>query len=174
MGNLVGVDIAQAAKVINGILAPSVMISACGLLLLGLQNKYSSLINRIRMLNEEKFLLLERDVLTRQQRLRLASVRGQIANLLSRSRLDRNAILSLYGAIIAFVLSSILIGANFILNVRTVGLSIQAFMTGTTLVLIGATFAFREIRLAYHTVLLEVRSVPEEMDRRHDEELPME
>jgi len=41
-------------QVIQLILAPAVMINACGLLLLATSNKYSSVLNTIRRLNEEK------------------------------------------------------------------------------------------------------------------------
>jgi len=41
-------------KAIQLMLAPAVMISACGLLLLGINNKHSSITNRIRLLNEER------------------------------------------------------------------------------------------------------------------------
>lgn len=41
-------------EVIQLMLAPGLMISACGLLLLGMNNKYSLVVNRIRLLNEEK------------------------------------------------------------------------------------------------------------------------
>ncbi len=41
-------------QLIQGMLAPGLMISACGLLLLGMNNKYSLVVNRIRLLNEEK------------------------------------------------------------------------------------------------------------------------
>ncbi|HEX9739900.1 MAG TPA: DUF2721 domain-containing protein [Ignavibacteriaceae bacterium] len=45
-------------EVIQLMLAPGIMISACGLLLLGMNNKYSLVVNRIRILNEEKEDLL--------------------------------------------------------------------------------------------------------------------
>ena len=41
-------------QAIQLILAPGVMISACGLLLLGINNKFTSVLNRIRILTEEK------------------------------------------------------------------------------------------------------------------------
>ena len=44
--------------IIQLMLAPAVMISACGLLLLGITNKHTSITNRIRLLNEEKRRLL--------------------------------------------------------------------------------------------------------------------
>jgi hypothetical protein len=48
MLNFTSVDLIQA------MLAPGIMISACGLLLLGTNNKYSLVVNRIRVLEEEK------------------------------------------------------------------------------------------------------------------------
>jgi len=46
-------------EVIQLMLAPGLMISACGLLLLGVNNKYSLVVNRIRLLNDEKRKILE-------------------------------------------------------------------------------------------------------------------
>jgi hypothetical protein len=43
---------ATAIEAIQAILAPALGISAVGLLLLGLYNRYSNIINRIRSLNE--------------------------------------------------------------------------------------------------------------------------
>ncbi len=50
-------------------LAPGLMISACGLLLLGMNNKYSLVVNRIRLLNEErrKFIYEKKTVETPAQ-----------------------------------------------------------------------------------------------------------
>ena len=45
-------------EVIQLMLAPGIMISACGLLILGINNKYSMVVNRIRLLNEERRRIL--------------------------------------------------------------------------------------------------------------------
>ena len=52
MGNGIesGISVIQ---IIQLILAPAVMINACGLLLLATSSKYSSVLNRIRLLNDE-------------------------------------------------------------------------------------------------------------------------
>lgn len=44
----------DASKVIQLMISPAVMISACGLLLLGANAKYSNVLNRIRLINDEK------------------------------------------------------------------------------------------------------------------------
>ena len=41
-----------AIQAIQAILAPALGISAVGLLLLGLTNRYSNIVNRIRLLND--------------------------------------------------------------------------------------------------------------------------
>ena len=48
-------------QLIQGMLAPGLMISACGLLLLGMNNKYSLVVNRIRLLTEEKRRIFHQD-----------------------------------------------------------------------------------------------------------------
>jgi hypothetical protein len=70
---------------IQFMLAPAVMISACGLLLLGINNRYSSIANRIRLLNEERRRLVlkikdgkELDFLESN---RLASIKKQLDQL---------------------------------------------------------------------------------------------
>jgi len=60
----------EITKFISDMLAPAVMLSACGLFLLGLQNKYSNIINRIRELNEEKRELRLIDELDKYQQRR--------------------------------------------------------------------------------------------------------
>ena len=44
----------SAIQAIQAILAPALGISAVGLLLLGLSNRYSTIVNRIRLLADEK------------------------------------------------------------------------------------------------------------------------
>ena len=57
------------AELIQTMLAPGVMVSACSLMLLVTNNKYSSVVDRIRQLNEEKRDLSEgvRSNLTNEQ-----------------------------------------------------------------------------------------------------------
>ena len=43
-----------AVQAIQAILAPAIMVSACGLLLLGLLNRYTVIMARIRALNDER------------------------------------------------------------------------------------------------------------------------
>jgi len=147
----------EITKFISDMLAPAVMLSACGLFLLGLQNKYSNIINRIRELNEEKRELKLIDELNKFQQRRLKSVEKQVVGLLRRARLDKNSILSLYAAMIFFMLSSLSIALKDLGWVlRNEVLSLILFLIGTAFVFIGTVFAYLEVRISYRVVELEV------------------
>jgi hypothetical protein len=152
-------DVAQAAQAINGMLAPAIMISASALIILALQGKYSQLIDRLRTLNDERRRLKQ---LPQPSEQRLANVVAQIEMILIRARLVRNSIVSLYLAIMLFVLSSIMIGIRLTLGIRIpVSPSLIIFMIGMVFVLAGVLYAFRDIARAYKVAQLEVRGVKE-------------
>lgn len=148
---------------IQSMLAPALGISAVGLLLLGLNNRYSIIINRIRLLNEErrKYIrhLQQHDHLEYADNIRFMSISNQSAELLVRSRLVRNAILSMQTAIGLFVLTSVMIGVTLIAAgdmMKVIPLGI--FVTAMVSVLAGILFAGREVHRSYRIVLLEVKA----------------
>lgn len=148
---------------IQGMLAPALGISAVGLLLLGLNNRYSILVNRIRLLNEErrKFLrhLQQHDTLEYAENIRFMSISKQSAELLIRSRLVRNAILSMQTGIALFVLTSVMIGVNMFTTAEFMKAVPLAVFVGAMLsVLAGILFAGREVHRSFRIVLLEVKA----------------
>lgn len=147
----------EITKFISDMLTPVVMISACGLFLLGLQNKYSNIINRIRELDEEKRELKMQDELNRFQQRRLKSVEKQVVELLKRAKLNKNSILSIYAGMIFFMLTSLSIALKdlgWILKSEVFSLII--FLVGTGFVFAGTVFAYLEVRISYRVVQLEV------------------
>ncbi len=151
-------NINQAVQFISGLLAPAIMISSCGLILLGLQNKYSNIIDRIRSLNEEKRRLEMMDSLDRFQERRMRSLTAQINRLLVRAKLDRNGILSLYLAILSFILTSLAIAPAYFGYFGLVTLSIVFFVGGIGLVLAGIIYVSLEVSNSYKVVKHEVEA----------------
>jgi hypothetical protein len=151
-------NINQAVQFISGLLAPAIMISSCGLILLGLQNKYSNIIDRIRSLNEEKRRLEMMDSLDRFQERRMRSLTAQIDRLLVRAKLDRNGILSLYLAILSFILTSLAIAPAYFGYFGLVTLSIVFFVGGIGLVLAGIIYVALEVSNSYKVVKHEVEA----------------
>ncbi len=144
-------------------LAPAVMISACGLILLGLNNKHSSIVNRIRLLNEER----RRYMLKMQnnpdiefvETLRLQSINKQLDDLLMRLRLVRNGIVFQIMGVFMFILTSLVIGAELILRINLFDLiKIITFSAGMILVAIGVIYALIETVKGYKIVYLDVKA----------------
>jgi len=150
----------DASKIIQLMLAPAVMISACGLLLLGANNKYSNVLNRIRLINDEKRRLVMKTAdhgATPEENLRLESTVRQLQHLNIRARLVRDSVMSYTIAAALFVISSLLIGlALFQGFVEIHYISTAIFLTGMIMVFIGVMFGVLESKKGYDIVQLEI------------------
>lgn len=142
-------------------LAPGLMISACGLLLLAMNNKYSIVVNRIRLLNEEKRKFVAKisgKDFGYEETIRLESISIQIQKLAFRARLVRNAVLSYTIGVALFVLTSLLIGIKFIFDIEKLESIITSlFLIGMISVLIGVIYAAYEAIKGYEIIQLEVK-----------------
>ncbi|HUI31501.1 MAG TPA: DUF2721 domain-containing protein [Candidatus Acidoferrales bacterium] len=150
----------DASRIIQLMISPAVMISACGLLLLGANNKYSSVVNRIRLINDEKRRLVSkagnRDF-TPEESLRLESTARQLSHLNMRAKLVRNCVMSYTIAAAFFVISSLLIGlALFQGFVEIHYISTAAFLIGMIMVFVGVVFGVLESRKGYEIIQLEI------------------
>jgi len=148
-------------QIIQLMLAPGLMISACGLLLLGMNNKYSLVVNRIRLLNEERrktvYKTDDKDF-KYHENLRLESISTQITDLVFRVKLVRNAVLSYTIAVALFVLTSIFIGLGFLFDLTKLNsFIIILFLLGMAAVLFGVIFAAHETYKGYQIVHFEVK-----------------
>ncbi len=154
-------DQISIVQVIQLMLAPGLMISACGLLLLAMNNKYSIVVNRIRLLNEEKRRFISKvsgKEFNYEETVRLESISLQVKKLVFRARLVRNAVLSYTIAVALFVITSLLIGVKFIFDVEKLGSIITTlFLVGMISVLAGVIFAAYETVKGYEIIQLEVK-----------------
>lgn len=148
-------------QVIQLMLAPGLMISACGLLLLAMNNKYSLVVNRIRLLSEEKRRFTSKvsgKDFNYEETVRLESISLQIKKLAFRARLVRNAVLSYTIAVALFVITSLLIGVKFIFDLeRLESIITVLFLIGMLSVLAGVIFAAYETMKGYEIIQLEVK-----------------
>ena len=155
-------DKLTVTQLIQLMLAPAVMISACGLLLLSINNKYSLVVNRIRLLNDEKRKLLVNageKPLSTDDNVRLESISQQIGYLVIRGRLVRNAVLSFIVGIALFVLTSLLIGIISFIPVANLNyFIIISFLLGMLFVFAGTIFTGLEAKKGYEIILFEVKA----------------
>jgi hypothetical protein len=152
-----------AIQAIQAILAPAVGISAVGLLILSLSNRYSTIINRIRLLNDERRKLSkhlgDKGELPYPDNVRFMSITQQREELLHRSRYVRNAILSMQAAVGLFVLSSVFIAFNLFVSTNFLQvLPLLIFIVGMCSVFIGVVFYAMEIYRSFKIILLEVKA----------------
>jgi hypothetical protein len=148
-------------QAIQLILAPGVMISACGLLLLGINNKFTSVLNRIRTLTEEKRKTIlnatERDFLSNEIQ-RIESITRQVGGLLNRARLIRNSIFCYLCAVGLFVVTSLLIGADYFMPmIQLRYLILGMFLGGMVVVFVGVMFGVLDTMKGYTIVKFEVQ-----------------
>ena len=145
-------------QIIQLILAPAVMINACGLLLLATSNKYSSVLNRIRLLNDEKRKMFKKaGEKNFEETLRLESLAQQIERLIVRAKFVRNSVMCYTGGIALFIVTSLLIGMGFLVHGFESGTAIIiAFLLGVVTVLVGVVFSFLDAKTAYEIVQFDV------------------
>ncbi|HTY35940.1 MAG TPA: DUF2721 domain-containing protein [Bacteroidota bacterium] len=145
-------------QIIQLILAPAVMINACGLLLLATSNKYSSVLNRIRLLNDEKRKLFRKaGEKNFEETQRLESLARQIQQLVDRARLVRDAVMCYTGAIALFIVTSLLIGFSFLIKGFQSDTAIMiAFLAGLTTILAGVVFSFLDAKRGFEIVRFDV------------------
>jgi hypothetical protein len=148
-------------NVIQAMLAPGLMISACGLLLLGMNNKYSLVVNRIRLLNEEKrryFAKAAEKEFQYEEEVRLQSISTQLNQLAYRVKLVRNAVLFYSFAVALFVITSLFIGIAFALHISQLQfIIIGIFSLGMMMVLGGVSYAGLETWKGYQIVEYEIK-----------------
>ena len=147
-------------QLIQGMLAPGLMISACGLLLLGMNNKYSLVVGRIRLLTEEKRKIFSQEKMEEADSSRLSNIELQISHLISRISLVRNAVFSYSMAVALFIVSSVLIGVT--INTRPSAfdwLIVSFFYAGMFAVFVGIIFAAIEVWKGYRIVKIEISEV---------------
>ncbi len=152
----------SAVQIIQLMLAPAVMINACGLLLLGINNKYSLVVNRIRLLNEEKrelMIKIGEKSPTTDDNVRLESIAVQINALVYRAKLVRNSVLCYTIAVALFVSTSLVLGVSSVLSLGKLNfLIITTFLLGMSFVIIGIIFAALETKKGYDIISYEVKS----------------
>ncbi|MCZ7557637.1 MAG: DUF2721 domain-containing protein [Bacteroidia bacterium] len=149
----------SAQQAIQAILTPALMISACGLLLLGLNNRYATVVSRIRLLNDEKRRrLADPDGIDREyvDALRFESVMRQIPSLLTRANYLRRALILLWIGVVSYVLSSLSLGAGIFLGLHAAAAAVWIFMFGLVSAAIGVVFALLDIALAYKVLQWEI------------------
>ncbi|MBI3999160.1 MAG: DUF2721 domain-containing protein [Candidatus Omnitrophica bacterium] len=148
-------ELSKTVQEIQYMLAPAIMISSSALLLLGFQNKFSSLFNRFRALNQEKRSLDQKPSRNEVENKRLENLREQLARIFGRASYVKNAIFATYTAIVCFIATSIFLFLNIYSPLKLPYLTICFFLLGLILILASSFFMLIETRISFRILLLE-------------------
>jgi Flp pilus assembly protein TadB len=152
------------AEIIQLILAPVVMITACGLLLTSLGNRYAAVTNRLRSLSQEHFDLLQKpeqpDVYFDFTQERIQQIESQIPELLRHHQALHCSLLIIYVAIAFFLTSMfILAGAAMVQWVLLEVLSLLVFLAGILSLFTGVLLTAIDFRKSHLVTENEVRRI---------------
>lgn len=143
-------------SVIQAMLSPAVMISCSGLLLLALTPKLGRVIDRIRLLNQEKTGIAKKTTRADIDNERLQSIEHQIEMLVSRAQLLKRSSGATLLAILFFVITSGVIGFSYVSALHLVTMTLITFLVGMFFVFAGVGFAYWEIRTSHNTIKEEI------------------
>jgi hypothetical protein len=152
-------DVQTAAKTIQLILAPVVMVSACGILLTGMLGHFGTINDRIRRLTAERLELSQlqpaegHEALARE---RLTEIDHEVPMLIGRHLLVRHAILLANTAVAILVVSMFVIAVAALGHSSATGtVALFVFLAGTAAVMGSAVFMALEVRNSHRAVSYE-------------------
>ncbi len=149
--------------IIDSLIAPVVMISACGVLYMALSNRLVTIVTRIREFHSERFLLSDKvfthdEKCSEADKIRFEGVFRQTEDMLSRARLVRNSLLFFISTVVCMLLASLMIGLSLL--IPTFGqLSVVVFILGAVSMLLGTLLAGVEMSRSLQQVEYEHKRV---------------
>jgi Protein of unknown function (DUF2721) len=155
------VSIITVAQSIQIIIAPTVMVSACTLVLNGILGRYGEAGNRIRALVRERAdFLASDDVPIQLYNQALSMIDQQLIDLARRHRLLQKIALMIYGAILLFLLSMVTIAiARLFDTFSNAAIAIILFLLGTGTLLFGVILTISEVHVSHQAIHTEMKWV---------------
>jgi predicted membrane-bound spermidine synthase len=144
------------SRVIAVIIAPTVLITSCSLLINGLLQRFENMSTRLRGMNLERLRLLREDDhhLTEA---RLRQINVQAPRMLRRLGLLRNALLMAYLAIFISVVSMFIIAAAVLTTAAVAALfALLLLLAGMAALLISVAITTTEVWRAHLDVIFEM------------------
>lgn len=146
-------------QVIQQLVAPAVMISACGLLCLAQYNRLAAIVARLRQFHHERFEIYESMSTSEESEKQLLTARfegigEQADHILQRARTIRNGLICLVGCILCMLASSLAIGLS--LTIESVQpVVVGLFILGVLSMTAAMVFALAELRASLKEVEYE-------------------
>jgi len=154
----------NSAELINSMLVPGIMIVASAILLYSTNSRYSLVVDRIRLLMEERAAIAVKTSSGKELMSKLDKIELQISHLIRRISMVRITIVSYSAALLFFSVSCVLIGirSNFEVN-SYFWVAISFFFGGLLGIINGVVFSVIEVFKGYRIVHIEISEI------NHDE-----
>jgi len=147
----------QNGSLITAAVAPVVMVSAAGLLFMGVQAKNLHLADRLRALAAEHRALPVDAAGTARR----AQIVRQLALFERRIRLSQRALELLYLALVCFVLTSLLLAATpWLSGLSRIVPEAVIFVLGVAFLLAALIAEYLEMRVGLETIAVETEDLP--------------
>jgi len=153
----------NSAELINSMLVPGIMIVASAILLYSTNSRYSLVVDRIRLLMEERATISRNSSSGKEGINKLDKIELQISHLIRRISMVRITIVSYSAALLFFSVSCVLIGirSNFEVN-SYFWLAISFFFGGLLGIINGVVFSVIEVFKGYRIVHIEISEINHE------------
>ena len=153
-------NVEMVAHTIQLILAPVVMVTACGLMLNSLMVRYGAINDRIRGMNRERLDLLRKMSDAQLDRERLTEIDTQTPDLLQRHKQMRDALMLVYMAVLVFIANMFVIASASALQIDGLALLVlSVFLAGIALLFVAVLIVTFEIRYSHRALHFESRRV---------------
>jgi hypothetical protein len=151
----------NATRTITTALAPAILVSAAGLMLLGLQNKFHNIADRIRQLDHEITQMEGIPELNGTRKKRVASAEVQVDILIVRCRLVRDAIFLIYVAVMLLIASTLIAALGVIIGRDLEALTFVSFVAAVVCLLLSTVQSIREVSRSFTVITEEVEGARE-------------
>ncbi|MEX0983142.1 MAG: DUF2721 domain-containing protein [Bacteroidales bacterium] len=150
----------NSAELINSMLVPGILIVASAILLYSTNSRYSLVVDRIRLLMEERADNAVKTSSRKELMSKLDKIELQISHLIRRISMVRITIVSYSAALLFFSVSCVLIGirSNFEVN-SYFWVAISFFFGGLLGIINGVVFSVIEVFKGYRIVHIEISEI---------------
>lgn len=138
------------------------MVTACAILLGGLLTRYAAINDRMRLLARERLDLIREGTTDTYTTERLGEIDRQLPELAGRHRMEHDALLRVYGAVLIFIAVMFMIAIAAVANASWAStLILVLFLLGTAVMAWGVLITTLEVQRSLHAVEFEVQRVAE-------------
>ncbi len=150
----------NVGEIIQFIIAPVVMISACALVLNGLLTRYAAINDRLRLMSRERLELLRMTTRDTFYNERLSQIDVQLPGLLNHHHQTHNAVLLVYCAIFLFIVTMLVIAVQVISGLAWMALlTLLCFLAALLALMLSVAMAVREVYGSQLAIRYEVERV---------------